>query len=378
MITRAPARPRRRPRGARRGRARAARRPAGVRRLRHQLLGRRCPPKQSWTCDICGGEVVQRADDTEEAIAERLDLYDLADRARSSPGTRARACCRRSTESGRPTRCTAPHRRGDRRRATSVGRSRPDVGVRKAPRPDRDDAQAGRVVAEMHDRIRDGDPPGVTTAELDRIGRDVLERRGARSNFLGYHGFPAVICASPNDVIVHGIPGPLPCSRRATSSRSTAAPSSTAGTATPRSPRRSATVDAGGAATDRGHRGSPSSAGIAQMVDGQPPVRHRPRRPGGGRGGRASRWCGSTWATPSARPCTRAPTCPNYGTPGKGPQAPGRQGLRRRADGQRRRRPTPWCWTTAGSWSPPTGACSAHFEHTIAITDDGPEILTVP
>jgi methionyl aminopeptidase len=68
--------------------------------------------------------------------------------------------------------------------------------------------RAGRVVAEMHERIRQGIWPGVTTAELDRIGREVLERRGATSNFLGYGHppFPAVICASPNEVLVHGIP----------------------------------------------------------------------------------------------------------------------------------------------------------------------------
>ena len=65
---------------------------------------------------------------------------------------------------------------------------------------------AGRVVAEMHESIRAAIKPGVSTLALDRIGRDVIERRGASSNFLGYHGFPAVICASPNDVIVHGIP----------------------------------------------------------------------------------------------------------------------------------------------------------------------------
>jgi methionyl aminopeptidase len=47
----------------------------------------------------------------------------------------------------------------------------------------------------------------VTTAELDAVARAVLERRGATSNFLGYHGFPAVICTSPNSMIVHGIPG---------------------------------------------------------------------------------------------------------------------------------------------------------------------------
>jgi methionyl aminopeptidase len=67
--------------------------------------------------------------------------------------------------------------------------------------------RAGRVVGEMHERIRAAVRPGVTTAELDAVGRQVLERRGARSNFLGYHGYPAVICASPNEVVIHGIPG---------------------------------------------------------------------------------------------------------------------------------------------------------------------------
>jgi methionyl aminopeptidase len=67
--------------------------------------------------------------------------------------------------------------------------------------------RAGRVVAEMHDATRAAAKPGVTTAELDKVARDVLDRRGATSNFLGYHGFPAVICTSPNSMIVHGIPG---------------------------------------------------------------------------------------------------------------------------------------------------------------------------
>ena len=66
--------------------------------------------------------------------------------------------------------------------------------------------RAGRVVAEMHDRIRVAIAPGVSTGELDRIGREVLRDRGATSNFLGYHGYPAVICASPNSMVVHGIP----------------------------------------------------------------------------------------------------------------------------------------------------------------------------
>jgi methionyl aminopeptidase len=70
--------------------------------------------------------------------------------------------------------------------------------------------RAGRVVAEMHEAIRAAVRPGVTTAQLDRIARDVLERRGARSNFLGYHGFPAVICTSVNSCVIHGIPDDRP------------------------------------------------------------------------------------------------------------------------------------------------------------------------
>ncbi len=67
--------------------------------------------------------------------------------------------------------------------------------------------RAGKVVAEMHEATRAVLRPGITTAYLNEVAAAVLEKRGARSNFLGYHGFPAVICTSPNDMIVHGIPG---------------------------------------------------------------------------------------------------------------------------------------------------------------------------
>src|SRR5258708_38115482 len=68
--------------------------------------------------------------------------------------------------------------------------------------------RAGAVVAEMHEACARAAIPGATTADLDRAAREVLDRRNARSNFLGYHGFPAVACVSPNEVIGHGIPGP--------------------------------------------------------------------------------------------------------------------------------------------------------------------------
>ena len=67
--------------------------------------------------------------------------------------------------------------------------------------------KAGKVVAEMHEVTRAAIRPGVTTLELNALAAEVLEKRGARSNFLNYHGFPAVICTSPNEMIVHGIPG---------------------------------------------------------------------------------------------------------------------------------------------------------------------------
>jgi methionyl aminopeptidase len=67
--------------------------------------------------------------------------------------------------------------------------------------------KAGKVVAEMHDATRAALRPGVTTHQLNEIAAEVIAKRGARSNFLNYHGFPGVICTSPNDMIVHGIPG---------------------------------------------------------------------------------------------------------------------------------------------------------------------------
>ena len=66
--------------------------------------------------------------------------------------------------------------------------------------------KAGKVVAEMHEKTRLAIRPGITTMDLNKVAAEVIERRGAKSNFLNYHGFPAVICTSPNDMIVHGIP----------------------------------------------------------------------------------------------------------------------------------------------------------------------------
>jgi methionyl aminopeptidase len=66
--------------------------------------------------------------------------------------------------------------------------------------------ESGKILVEALTRVESAIAPGVTTAELDRVFADAIAERGAKASFLGYRGFPASICASLNDVIVHGIP----------------------------------------------------------------------------------------------------------------------------------------------------------------------------
>jgi methionyl aminopeptidase len=69
-------------------------------------------------------------------------------------------------------------------------------------------ARAGTVVAETLELVGERLRPGVTTAELDRLSDEHIRSRGGVPTFKGYRGYPASICTSPNAVIVHGIPGP--------------------------------------------------------------------------------------------------------------------------------------------------------------------------
>ena len=66
--------------------------------------------------------------------------------------------------------------------------------------------EAGRIVAQAHEALREKIKPGVTTAELDAIAYEIITKRGATPSFKGYRGFPASICASINQEVVHGIP----------------------------------------------------------------------------------------------------------------------------------------------------------------------------
>ncbi len=234
--------------------------------------------------------------------------------------------------------------------------------------------RAGRVVAEMHERTRQAARPGATTADLDQVAREVLQRRGARSNFLNYHGFPAVICTSPNDMIVHGIPGPyriregdivsIDCGAIVEGYHADAAFTMPVGDAEPEALK---LIEV----TEESLR-----KGIEQMVDGNrlSDIGHAVQTVAEAAGYSVVReYVGHAIGTAMHE----EPQVPNYGPPGKGPKLRvgmvfavepmvnmGGPGTRVLDDG--------WAVVTAD------GSLSAHSEHTIAITDDGPEVLTVP
>ena len=67
--------------------------------------------------------------------------------------------------------------------------------------------ESGRIVALAHEEIRKAIKPGVTTGELDQIAEAIILANGATASFKGYHGYPASICASVNNQVIHGIPG---------------------------------------------------------------------------------------------------------------------------------------------------------------------------
>ena len=66
--------------------------------------------------------------------------------------------------------------------------------------------EAGRIVALVHDKLKDVIVPGMTTLEIDRISEQVIRDAGATPSFLHLYGFPNSVCTSINEVVVHGIP----------------------------------------------------------------------------------------------------------------------------------------------------------------------------
>jgi methionyl aminopeptidase len=234
--------------------------------------------------------------------------------------------------------------------------------------------RAGKVVAEMHEECVRAAKPGVTTADIDQVARDVIERRSAQSNFLGYHGFPAVICTSPNEVIVHGIPGgyvlhegdilSIDCGAIIEGWHADAALTIPIGEVDDESRRLiEVTRHSLELAIDEvvsGNRLSDVGAAVENVAQaaGFSIVRE---------------YVGHGIGTAMHE----EPQVPNYGPPGRGLKLKeglvlaiepmvnaGGPGTRTLDDG--------WTVVTAD------GRRSAHFEHTVAVTEHGPEVLTLP
>ncbi|MDI6870745.1 MAG: type I methionyl aminopeptidase [Bacillota bacterium] len=232
--------------------------------------------------------------------------------------------------------------------------------------------RAGRVVAEALQRLGERVAPGITTGELDRFAEDFFRRRGAIPAFKGYNGFPASICTSLNEQVVHGIPGPRTLKAGEIISIDVgavvdgfygdAAATFPVGQVEPEVERLLATTRealARGIAQARvGNRLSDISHAIQTWVEahGFSVVREYV---GHGIG----------------RAMHEAPAIPNYGPPGRGPRLkPGMtlaiEPMVNAGGCEVVTKDDHWTVVTAdGEWS-------AHFEHTVAVTADGPLILT--
>lgn len=235
--------------------------------------------------------------------------------------------------------------------------------------------KAGRVVAEMHEECIRAAKPGATTADLDRVAREVIDRRGARSNFLNYRGFPAVVCTSPNEVIVHGIPADtvilddgdivsIDCGAIFEGWHADAAVTVPVGVIDDESKR---LVEVTRESLDRaidevvsGNRLGDVGAAVEGVAEaaGFSVVRE---------------YVGHGIGTAMHED----PQIPNYGPPGRG--------LRIKEGHVFAIEPmvnagTAETDTLADGWTVVTrdSRRSAHFEHTIAVTDHGPEVLTLP
>jgi methionyl aminopeptidase len=235
--------------------------------------------------------------------------------------------------------------------------------------------RAGKVVAEMHEVCTRAAKPGATTLDVDAVAREVLERRGARSNFLGYNGFPAVVCTSPNEVIVHGIPSDrvvleegdilsIDCGAIIEGWHADAAVTVPVGEVDDESKRLiEVTRRSLEAAIDEvveGHRLGDIGAAVEGIAEGAGFTVVR-------------EYVGHGIGTAMHED----PQVPNYGPAGRGMKLKeghvlaiepmvnaGTAATEVLDDG--------WTVITAD------GRRSAHFEHTIAVTDHGPEVLTLP
>jgi methionyl aminopeptidase len=234
-------------------------------------------------------------------------------------------------------------------------------------------ARAGRVVADTLAVIGEALRAGITTKELDDTAEEYIRSQGGVPTFKGYHGFPASICTSPNSMVVHGIPGPYALNEGDLLSIDVgvtldgfvadSAYTFAVGEIAPDAQR---LLDAGQAALEAGieearagKRVGDISAAVQRTTEaaGFSVVR-------------------SLVGHGIGRSMHEEPQIPNFGRPGRGPiLAPGMT----LAIEPMINAGSPEVVVAADRWSISTqdGALSAHFEHTVAVTEEGPRILTL-
>ncbi len=232
--------------------------------------------------------------------------------------------------------------------------------------------QAGRIVATVLEVLKSKVRPGMKTEELDIIAAGELERLGAKSSFKGYRGFPASLCVSVNDAIVHGIPGKrvlhegdivsLDFGAIFMGFHGDAAVTVGVGNVSPEAERLMETTEgalkAGIAAAYPGARLGDISAAIQHYAESRGYLVVR-EYTGHGIG----------------REMHEEPLIPNFGQPGQGPvlkkgMALALEPMVNIGDWRTRLGDNHWVVFTSD------GSLSAHFEHTIAVTDAEPEVLT--
>ena len=244
--------------------------------------------------------------------------------------------------------------------------------IRKSPAEIETMARAGRVVAETIALIGEQLRPGVTTAELDEVADEFIRSHGGTSSFKGYRGYPAAICTSPNDMVVHGIPSGRTLSEGDILSVDVGvildgfvADSAYTFGVGEISAEASRLLEACQAAL---------AAGIEQCRPGNhlTDLSHAIQTVTEGAGFSVVR---SLVGHGIGRAMHEDPQIPNYGAPGRGPELA--TGMTFAIEPM----------INAGgadiylhddNWSISTvdGSLSAHFEHTVAITEEGPRILT--
>jgi methionyl aminopeptidase len=234
--------------------------------------------------------------------------------------------------------------------------------------------RAGRVVAEVLAKVREAARPGVELASLDRLAAAIVAERGCLPSFLDYHGYPAHICLSPNDTIVHGIPD----GRRLREGDILAVDMGTIFEGWHGDAAVTFGIGEISAEAQRLLEATEKAlwAGIEQCRDGHRlgDVGHAIWAVGNGAGfGVVQEYTGHG----IGRQMHEEPTVHNCGDPGRGLRL--KRGMALCIEpmfnlGGRHTKVLGDGWTVVTA----DGSLSAHFEHTVAITAQGPEVLTLP